>query len=93
MMKKFALGIALGASLVSSAAFAAEQRPTYLAFAAPAAAPAVSNMVSPAAPSVAKRDESFGTIPLYIPIIGLLAVIGLIAAVSSGGHHHNGSPG
>jgi len=92
-MKKFALGIALGASLVSTAAFAGEQRPTYQSFSAPAASASVSNMITPAAPLVRKRNESFGTVPLYIPIIGVIVVVGLIAALSSGGNGNNGSPG
>ena len=91
-MKKFALGIALGASLVSTAAFAGEQRPTYMAFKAPAAA-ASADLVAPAAPSVAKRDQGFGTIPLFIPIVGAITILGFIAAFSTGGHHNNGSPG
>jgi F0F1-type ATP synthase membrane subunit c/vacuolar-type H+-ATPase subunit K len=91
-MKKFALGIAIGASLVSTAAFAGEQRPTYLAFSAPAAAPAASNMVAPAAPSVAKRDKGFGSIPIFVPIVGGFIILGLIAAFTTG-HHNNSSPG
>ncbi|WP_394658639.1 hypothetical protein [uncultured Novosphingobium sp.] len=43
-----------------------------------------------AAPRVARNDDSFGTIPIWVPLIGLLAVIGLVAAVSGG---NNGSPG
>lgn len=89
-MKKLAVTIALGASLISSAAIAGEQRPTYIAFKAPAAASATTASVSPAAPVVRKRNEAFGTLPIYVPIIGAIAVIGLVVAVSSGS---NGSPG
>jgi hypothetical protein len=88
-MKKFALGLALGASLVSTAALAEQQRPTYLAFSAPAAAP-IGTVAAPALPKVSKRDNGFLAIPLILPIIGVIAVVGIIVGVSSGG---NGSPG
>lgn len=60
-----------------------------MAFSAPAAT-ASATMVAPAAPTVAKRDKSFGTIPLWIPLIGVIGIVGFIAAVSGG---NNGSPG
>ena len=88
-MKTFALGIALGASLVSTAALA-DQRPTYLAFKAPAAASAAS-VAAPAVPKVGKRDNGFAAVPLLLPILGGLAAVGLIIAVASGGG--NSSPG
>lgn len=90
-MKKFALGIALGASLMSTAALAGEQRPTYLAFSAPAAT-ASSLAAAPAAPAVAKRDKGFGTIPLFVPLVGIVTILGFIAAFSTG-NGNNGSPG
>ncbi len=91
-MKKLALSIALGASLASSAAMAADQRPTYLAFRAPAVTATSSNLAGfePAAPSVRKADSGFGTIPLFVPLVGLVVIIGFIAAVKTG---NNGSPG
>jgi len=91
-MRTLAFTFAVGMSLISSAAFAADQRPTYMAFSAPKATVAAAN-VAPAAPSVAKGDESFGTIPLYIPLLGIVAIAGFIAAISGGGNGNNGSPG
>lgn len=88
-MKKVALGIVLGASLMSSAAMAADQRPTYLAFSAPQAAQGVST-IAPAAPKVGKRDKAIGTLPLFVPLLGLAAVVGIVVAVSGG---DDGSPG
>jgi len=90
-MKKFALGVALGASLLSTAAMAADQRPTYLRFSAPAAATTVAS-VAPAAPAVGKSDEGFGTIPLFVPIVGGIVILGFIAAFTTG-NGNNGSPG
>ena len=87
-MKKFALGVALGVSLISTGAFAGEQRPTYLAFNAPASV--ASATVSPAVPSVAKRNKALGPVPLFVPIVGAVTVLGFIVAVSTGG---DGSPG
>ena len=84
-MKKFAIGMAIGASLISSAALAGEQRPTYLAFSAPAATPVATEVVSPAAPRVAKRDSGLAGIP-----VGAAIILGIVAAASTGG---NGSPG
>ena len=93
-MKKLALGIALGASLVSSVAVAGTQRPTYLAFSAPATAPAASNVVAPVAPTVAKRDKAFVALPILLPILAAAAAIGLVAAVATGGDDDkNQSPG
>ncbi len=91
-MKKLALGLALGVSLVSSVAVAAEQRPTYLAFRAPVATANSSNLAGFAsvAPSVKKANSGFGTIPVFVPLAGLIIVIGLVAAVATG---RNGSPG
>lgn len=91
-MKKLMLGLVAGATMMSSAAMAGEQRPTYMAFSAPAATSVASAPVAAVSPSVAKRDKSFGTLPIWVPIIGVIAVVGLIAAVSSGGGN-NGSPG
>lgn len=88
-MKKFAMSVALGASLVSTAAFA-EQRPTYMAFSAPTQNESVTALTAPAAPRVAKRNNGFLAIPLVLPIIGIFAVIGIIVGVTSGG---NSSPG
>jgi hypothetical protein len=88
-MKKFALAIALGASLVSTAALAEQQRPTYLAFSAPAAAP-IGAVAAPALPKVGKRNNGFLAIPLVLPLLGVFAAIGIIVGVSSGG---DGSPG
>jgi hypothetical protein len=88
IMKTLALSVALGASLVSTAAFA-EQRPTYLAFSAPAVtAPAA--IAAPALPKVAKRDNAFLALPLLVPILGVFAAVGLVVGVTSGG---NSSPG
>ncbi|MBB4860110.1 hypothetical protein HNO88_003451 [Novosphingobium chloroacetimidivorans] len=91
-MKKLMLGLVVGTTLMSSAAMAGEQRPTYMAFSAPAAANVASAQAAVATPSVAKRDKSFGTLPIWVPIVGLIAVVGRIAAVSGGGDN-NGSPG
>ncbi|MGJ0237149.1 hypothetical protein ACQEPB_01335 [Novosphingobium fluoreni] len=93
-MKKLALGLAIATSLVASTAIAAPKRPDYIAFKAPQAVGGVANPAGQvtqfAAPSVAKHDEAFGTLPIWVPLIGLIAVIGLVAAVSGGS---NGSPG
>lgn len=88
-MKKIALCVALGASLVSTAAFAETQRPTYLAFSAPASKPATS-VAAPAAPRVAKRNKGFQGVPAILPILGVVAAVGLVVAVASGG---DSSPG
>lgn len=88
-MNKFALSIALGASLVSTAALA-EQRPTYLAFTAPSEAPSAAAFAAPAAPKVAKRNHGFLAIPLILPILGVVAAVGLVVGVAAGG---NSSPG
>lgn len=88
-MKKFALGIALAAGLLSTAAVAGTQRPTYFAFKAPTHAVA-SVVVVPAAPKVGKRDSGFGALPLFVPLLGGLTFIGFIALVTTG---NNGSPG
>jgi hypothetical protein len=90
-MKTFALGIALGASLVSTAAFAEQQRPTYLAFSAPAVTAPVNAVAAPALPKVGKRANAFLSVPLVLPLLGLVAVIGGIVAASTGGG--NSSPG
>jgi len=87
-MKKLALGVALGASLISTAAMAGEQRPTYLAFRAPAAA--TTTAVAPAGPAVVKRNKAEGAIPLVAVIGGGLAVLGLVVAATTGGD--DGSP-
>lgn len=92
-MKKFALSVAFGATLISSVAVAGTQRPTYLAFNAPAAASTTSSVVAPATPSVAKRDKSAGAMPLILPILGAVAVVGLVAAVATGGDSKDQSPG
>lgn len=92
-MKKLMLGLVLGTTLMSSAAMAGEQRPTYMAFSAPAAANVASAPATVATPTVAKRDKGFGTLPIWIPLVGLVAIVGLIAAVSGGGNGNNGSPG
>ncbi|VWX54462.1 hypothetical protein [Novosphingobium sp. 9U] len=92
-MKKLMLGLVVGTTLMSTAAMAGEQRPTYIAFSAPAATANVAAPATVASPVVAKRDKSFGTLPLWVPLVGIVAVVGLIAAVSGGGGHHNGSPG
>lgn len=92
-MKTFALGLAVGASLISTAAFAGQQRPTYLAFKAPAAAPVGSVSVAPVGPAVSKRNSAIGGVPLFVPLIGVVAVVALVAAVSSGGGGNDGSPG
>lgn len=94
-MKKLALGLAIATSLVASTANAAPKRPDYIAFKAPRAVAGAANpggmqLAPAAAPRVARNDDSFGTIPIWVPLIGLLAVIGLVAAVSGG---NNGSPG
>ena len=86
-MKKFAIGAAIAASLVSTAAMAADQRPSYLAFSAPAATPAVS---APVAPRVKKKNGIFEGVPVVVPIVGAVTILGFIAAVTTGG---NGSPG
>lgn len=88
-MKTFATGIALAAALVSTAAMAGEQRPTYLAFSAPAAAPVASAPAAPAARKVAKRNGAIGTIPLFVPLVGAVSLLGFVAAVSTG---NDGSP-
>ena len=87
-MKKFALGMALCAAMVATSAAAADQRPAYLAFKPVASADTVMQHSAPAAPKVAKRNELVG-VPLLLPLLGLVAVVGLAAAVSSGG---NSSP-
>jgi len=89
-MRKIALGMALGASLLSTAAMAADQRPTYLAFSAPADPAAASVNAKPAAPRVAKRNAALGPVPLFVPLVGAVAILGFVAAVSTG---NNGSPG
>ena len=89
-MKTFALGIALGASLISTAAFAGSQRPTYLAFKAPAASSAAIASVAPAGPAVSKRNSAIGRIPLFVPLVGGVALLGFLAAFTTGS---DGSPG
>jgi hypothetical protein len=88
-MKKFAIGMAVAASLVSSGAIAAEQRPTYMVFKAPAAMEAPVT-VAPATQKVGKSNEFLRGVPLFVPLVGIAALLGLIAAFSTG---HNGSPG
>lgn len=85
-MKKFAIAVALGATLAASAASASEQRPTYIAF-KPSSATSVAAPVAPAGPSVAKRSNLKGG--LVIPLVVGAGAVGLALALSGGS---DGSP-
>ncbi|EIZ79036.1 hypothetical protein WSK_2581 [Novosphingobium sp. Rr 2-17] len=86
-MKKISVGLALGAMLVATAASAADQRPSYMAFKPSATSASFEASATPASPSVAKRN---GIKPaILIPLLVGVGAIGLIAAFTTGS---SGSP-
>ncbi|MFC0205074.1 hypothetical protein [Novosphingobium soli] len=89
-MKTFAVSMALGAVLLSTAAQAADQRPAYIAFKAGAtktAAPA-----APATPVVAKR-KSLQSEVVVPAVLGVAAVgTGLALALDGGNDDDDASP-
>lgn len=81
-MKNAALVMAAAATLFATAASAREQRPTYLAFSAPAAASVSTSAFAPAAPKVEKRRAIAGVSPFLLLLAGFGVIGGLVAVVS-----------
>ncbi|MBB3359961.1 MULTISPECIES: hypothetical protein [unclassified Novosphingobium] len=83
-MKTFAVSMALGASLLSTTAFAANQRP--------APAPFISApQTAPATPAVAKRKGLTASSTLLA--VGAVAAVGVgVGVLASSGSDNNASP-
>lgn len=86
-MKKFAVSMAVGAVLVSTAAQAADQRPAYIAF-KPAANAAT--QAAPATPVVAKRKGLQSGV--VIPVIAGVAAVGVGVALLAKDNNGDASP-
>lgn len=88
-MKKFAIAMALGATVAAAgSASASEQRPSYIAFKPSSSASVAAPGATPAGPSVAKRSNLKGAIVIPLAVVAIGG--GIALAVSGGGG--DGSP-
>ena len=78
-MKKVALGLAMASFAFGGVASAREVRPTAVSL-APVGAQAA--LAAPAKAAVAKKNKAAGG--LLLPILGGIALVGLVVAVASG---------
>ena len=80
MIKKVALGLAMASFAFGGVASAREVRPSAVSF---APVSAQSALAAPAKTAVAKKNKAAGG--ALLPIIGGIALVGLVVLVASGG--------
>lgn len=83
MIKKIAFGAALAAQVISGSAFARDVRPAAVSLQAASVQPVMAVGAVRASSKMAKKDHVFA--PFLLPLLGLVAVIGVVAVVASGG--------